>query len=239
MMKEDKKLLALSAQSAQGGDGIDDAEKAAVSEPQTGEGESLDAGDSRDKEAEFDALIENEYKKQFSEKVQKIISKRLREVKNMKEEQMMENKERQTELIRRLVEENRMLKKLHEEELQKSEARNRVQAWKTQAEETKSVYPEFDFREELSNPEFARLLRAGVDVRSAYEVANIDSILDRNTKNAERKVVDSIRSKGNRPVENGSESTPGILISGNVSKLDRKQRAELAKRAAKGEKISF
>ena len=77
-----------------------------------------------------------------------------------------------------------------------------------------------------------------LDENSA-KVVNIDSIIEKNSKNAEKKVVDSIRVKGNRPVENGSEGNSGILLSGNASKLTKKQRADLAKRAAKGEKISF
>ena len=84
-----------------------------------------------------------------------------------------------------------------------------------------------------------RLLKLGVSVKNAYEVANIDAILENNAKAAERKIVDSIRLKGNRPVENGSKGASGILLSGNASKLSRKERAELAKRAAKGERISL
>ena len=58
-------------------------------------------------------------------------------------------------------------------------------------------------------------------------------------KNAEKKVVDSIRVKANRPTENGSEGGSGILLSGNASKLTKKERADLARRAAKGERITF
>ena len=206
--------------------------------PQTGGEERLDAGDTRDKDAEFQMLIENEYKKQFSDKVQKIISKRLREVKNLKEENV-KNAENKDEILRRLALENRLLKKRSEDEFQLMKLRSEAQKMREQAAETKEVYPDFDFEKEIKNPEFMRLLRLGVDVKNAYEVANIDAILEKNTQAAEKKVVDSIRLKGNRPVENGSEGASGILLSGNASKLSRKERAELAKRAAKGERISF
>lgn len=273
-MKENEKKLTISAESAQDREGIDAEKDAAVSTPHTGGDRGFDAGSKRDKEAEFEALIEGEYKEQFSKKVQKIISKRLKEVKVMKEEkekntQVVESllkkfniedgdteklermidtqmtqdnkqtQERQTELLKRLIAENSYLKKHREEELRSIQMKNRAQQLRAQAEEAKKIYPEFDFEAELKNPEFCRLLKVGVSVKNAYEVANIDTILDRNSKTAERKVVDSIRSKGNRPVENGSESASGILLSGNASKLTKKQRAELAKRAAKGERISF
>ena len=143
------------------------------------------------------------------------------------------------ELIKRLIAENNFLKKDRETNMRSMEARNRAQQWRAQAEETKKKYPDFDFERELSNPEFCRLLRAGVSVKSAYEVLNIESILDSNSKNAEKKIVDSIRYKKNRPVENGSEPNGGILLSNHIGKLTKKQRAELAKRAASGERIEF
>lgn len=273
-MKEKETKLAISAESAQSREGIDAEKEAAVSTPQPGEENSLAAEGTRDKDAEFDALIEGEYKEQFSKKVQKIISKRLREVKNLKEvkdkntqfvesllkkfdiedgdtqklERMIDEnmtkdnrntQEKQTELLRRLIAENNFLKKRREEDIASMQRHSRAQQLREQAEETKKIYPEFDFEEEIKNPEFCRLLKVGVNVKNAYEVANIDTILDKNSRTAERKVVDSIRSKGNRPVENGSEGASGILLSGNASKLTKKQRAELAKRAAKGERISF
>ena len=235
-MKEDKKHTNPNP-SAQAGDSID-AENVTVSTSQTGE-MSLDAEGKKDKDAEFDALIKNEYKEQFTKKVQKIISKRLKEVNSVKNEKDTLTEEKKVELIKRLITENRALKKRFEEERRTAEVKNRADELRNQVEETKKAYPDFDFENEIKNPEFARLLKAGVKVKDAYEVINIDSILDRNSKDAEKKVVDSIRAKSNRPAENGSEGGSGILLSGNASKLTKKQRADLAKRAAKGEKISF
>lgn len=236
-MKEDKKRTT-PTESAQAGESIE-AEKATVSTSQAGEEKSLDAEGKRDKDAEFEELIENEYKEQFSKKVQKIISKRLREVKTVKEEKETLTEEKKIELIKRLLWENRDLRQRFEEEKHNAEVKTRAGELKAQAEETKKAYPEFNFEEEIKNPEFARLLKAGVKVKDAYEVINIDSIIDRSSKDAEKKVVDSIRAKANRPAENGSEGGSGILLSGNASKLTKKERADLAKRAAKGERISF
>ena len=235
-MKEKDKKRTLSLESAQIRDGIDAEKEAEVSTPQSGEENRFDAGSTRDKDAEFDALIENEYKEQFTKKVQKIISKRFREV---KKEDMKTGVDNRDEILKRLMMENSYLKKRREDELQVMKRRGEAQKLRQQVEETKSVYPEFDFEKELKNPEFTRLLRLGVGVKNAYEVSNIDSILANNTKAAEKKVVESIRLKGNRPVENGSEGAAGILLSGNASKLSKKERAELAKRAARGERISL
>ena len=236
-MKDDKKRTT-TAESAQAGDSIDAEKNAAVSVSQSGE-VRLDAEGKKDKDAEFDALIENEYKEQFTKKVQKIISKRLREVKTVKEENNTLTEEKKVELIKRLVMENRALKARFENEKRSAEVKNRTDELKKQIELAKEAYPDFDFEQEIKNPEFVRLIKVGVNVKEAYEVVNIDSIIDKNSKNAEKKVVDSIRAKSSRPAENGSEGGSGILLSGNASKLTRKERADLAKRAAKGEKISF
>lgn len=273
-MKKSKKELTTLKKSAQKGFSIDAEKEAAVSTPQTGEEESLAAGGTRDKDAEFSALIENEYKEQFSQKVQKILKGRLREVKAMKETSdknaqliasLMEKmgitdgdtdklgkmiderisvekdseKEKKDAVLKRLIAENALLKRGRDEDKRKMEVESRVNLLNEQAEEAKSAYEDFDLKKALENPEFIRLIKAGVSVKTAHEVVNLSAILDSNAKNAEKKVVSAIRAKSVRPVENGSDLSGGILISGNVSRLTKKQRAELAKRAAKGEKIEF
>ena len=64
-------------------------------------------------------------------------------------------------------------------------------------------------------------------------------VLDDKAKSAEKMVVDSIRSKGSRPVENGSAPNGAVVFEKNISKLTKKERAELAKRAMRGETINL
>ncbi len=273
MSKKNKKNT-LSLPSAEVRDGIDAENMAEVSKPPQGDINRFDAGSEEIKTAEFEALIGGEYKNEFSEKVRKILNRRLKEVKELKEnadrnaeiaqlvmrkfnvhdgdveklERMIDKTMNQsmgkenmkhTELLKRLIRENSLLKQDREARLRDMRAKSVSEKVKAQAEEAAQAYPDFDFRKELRNPEFCRLLRAGVSVKNAYEVVNIDGILDSNSRETEKQVLDSIRYKGNRPVENGSETNGGILLSNNISKLNRKQRAELAKRAAAGEKIEF
>ncbi len=237
--------------------------------PNTGE-ERFDA-ESNKKAAEFERLIKGEFKKEFSDKVKQIISRRLKEVKQLQEKankneqiakMLMEklnienndtdNIERMidenmqktqgvnhTELLKRLIMENNLLKKEKEQRIRSTKAMSLAEKIKSQAAEAKAAYSDFDIKKELENPEFCRLIRLGVSVKNAYEVVNIDKILDANSKVAQKSTIDSIRQKNIRPVENGSELTGGILLSGGISKLTKKQRAELAKRAASGEKIEF
>ena len=273
-MKKINDELILSAASAEPRDSIDAEKKAADGVPQTGDKKGFDAESIQNREAEFEKLIKGKYKEEFAKRVQKIISRRIKEVKDMKtaaekneqivrklmdkfkitdgdteklermidtdmnETKQLEN-ERNEELLRTLIAQNRYLKRVHEEEARKAQMKSHNERLRAQAEETKKAYPDFDFKKQLENEEFLRLLKAGVSVKNAYEVVNIDAILDKNSKDAEKMVVESIRFKGNRPAENGSAPTGGILLSSDVSKLTKKERAELAKRAAKGEKIEL
>ncbi len=156
----------------------------------------------------------------------------------------MENKKSITpneseRLIRRLFAENMLLRKRRGEEEKMRVLKERAQKLKSEAEETKNAYPDFDFEKELKNERFAELLRKGVNMKNAYEALNIDAILESRDKNTQKEIVDSIREKSARPVENGSDSLGGIVFEKNVSRLTKKEREKLAKRAAMGETIRF
>lgn len=274
-MKEKIKELTIPEATAEQRDSIDAENNADMGNPQTGEKEnSSDAGNEKEIGAEFEKLISGKYKKQFEKKVQKIIDRRLREVKMLKEtadknktivdmlfekynitdddteklEKILSQESNavqkntdnnDSEMLRRLIYENAYLKRMREKEAANQRAKNRADIWRREAEQTKKEYPDFDFEQQLKNEEFCRLIKAGVNVKHAYEVTNIDAILENNSKAAEKKVVNSIRSKGARPVENGSSPTSGILISSNISNLSKKDREEIARRAARGERITF
>lgn len=272
-MKKDKETT-LPVLSAEAGDGIYAETQAEVSNPQQGDTDSFDAGSNKEKTAEFEKLIEGKYKTQFAERVRKILSRRLKEVKELKEKadknaeiaQLVMGKfnvndgdteklervideimnrasnndnMRNTELLKRLIKENSLLKQDRETRMRDMRMKSFSDNFKSQVEETVKAYPEFDLRSEIIKPEFSRLVKAGVSVKNAYEVLNIEKILEGKSKETEKRILDTIRYKGQRPVENGSENGGGILLSGGISKLNKKQRAELAKRAASGEKIEF
>ena len=237
-MKEKEKLT-IPEQGAQQGEGIDAVKTAEEGNLQSGENkEGFDAESEKEKNAEFEKLINGEFKNQFARRVQKIIDRRFKEVKKLKET-FEKNETRYENIIKRLIAENVYLKKMRENGEQNEKAKERAQKLRAEVEETKKEYSDFDFKEQLKNPEFARLIKVGVSVKHAYEVTNMDALLEKNAKNAEKKIVDSIRSKGVRPVENGSRSTSGVVLDSNISKLTKKDRKEIAKRAARGERISF
>lgn len=119
----------------------------------------------------------------------------------------------------------------------------KMQAWHAEAEGVKAKYPSFNFESESANPQFMSMLRAGVGIEAAYRAMHHDEIVagavDTARAQTEKSVVENIRAKGSRPAENGMSSASTFTYKSDVSKLTRADRAEIARRVARGEKIEF
>ena len=132
-------------------------------------------------------------------------------------------------------------------EMQKQEAKEKgaqlYQQWMDQAEKAKNIYPSFDLRAEMQNPKFVDLLKANIDVRTAYEVIHKDDIIPAamqfTAKTVEQKLTNKIIANGARPTENGISSQSGAVVKSDVSQLSKADRAEIIRRVARGEKIRF
>mgnify|MGYP003302318736 CR=1 FL=1 len=145
--------------------------------------------------------------------------------------------------IRKMERENTQLKRQMEEQSRREEAQKTYASWFKQAEETKAIYPSFNLQAELQNPSFARLLQNGIDARTAYEVTHKDQIIHGAmkfaTEQAEQKITNKLRANGSRPTENGISSQSATLTKSDVSQLTKADRAEIRRRVANGEKITF
>jgi len=122
---------------------------------------------------------------------------------------------------------------------QEERVQYQVDRWTHEAEAMKAEYPDFNLAEAAQNNQFMDLLKSGVPVKSAYELLNIDNIKAQMQATAQAQVTQNIQAKQSRPKEAASKSQPGIVIKSDVSSLTEKDRAEIVKRAARGEKISF
>lgn len=149
--------------------------------------------------------------------------------------------------MQKLKRENEAFK---EQEKRVSQAREQQQAinqkmaeWNAQAEALKQKYPSFNLAEEVNNQGFLNMLKAGVPVEHAYVVTHYDDIMsgaiNGTAKATQKAVVDNIRARGMRPTENGSASKSPFTVKDDVSKLSRKDRAEIARRVDRGEIIRF
>ena len=161
------------------------------------------------------------------------------------EQEAMENgmTVQQLKEFKKMQRENAELRNQMQEQ-QRQENANRLYAtWMNQAEEAKKVYPSFDMKTEMNNPEFLKLLRSNVDVRTAYEVTHKDEIISGamqfTAKTVEQKLTNKIMANGARPSENGMNSQGAAVVKSDVSQLSKEDRAEIIRRVARGEKIRF
>jgi len=150
----------------------------------------------------------------------------------------------QFKYMQRLQRENAEKARLLEQINRQQEAQRQLADWIRQAEEMRADYPDFDLMAEQENPEFIKLLKAGIPVRKAYEVLHMDEIVSGKIKQTaqetEKKVVDHIRAKGARPAENAVSFSQGsFIIKSDPSKFTKADRAEIARRVERGEKIEL
>ena len=145
--------------------------------------------------------------------------------------------------IRKMERENAELKAQMEEAQRQENGKKLYAAWMQQADETKKVYPSFNIQTEMNNPQFLALLRSNIDVRTAYEVTHKDEIIQGamqfTAQTVESKLAKKIASNGSRPSENGMSSQSASVVKSDVSQLSRKDRDEIRRRVANGEKIRF
>ena len=145
--------------------------------------------------------------------------------------------------IRKMEKENAELKRQMEEQNRRDNANKLYAQWMEQEKQTKAVYPSFELRTEMQNPKFVDLLKSNIDVRTAYEVIHKDDIIagamQFTAKKVEQNLTNKIIANGARPSENGNSSQGASVTKSDVSALTKADRAEIARRVARGEKISF
>lgn len=145
--------------------------------------------------------------------------------------------------LQKLQRENAALLRAQRQRLGEERANNQLRLWHEQAQQLKDLYPSFDLAREAKDPNFLSMLRAGVPVRQAFEVIHMEEIKAAaaavQAKATEKAVTDGIRARGARPQENGAGAGAGFTIKDDVSRLTKKDRAEIARRAARGETIKF
>lgn len=145
--------------------------------------------------------------------------------------------------VKKLERENAELKRQMDNQKAEKEAKRIYEGWIEQAERAKAKYPSLDLNEEIKNPQFASLLRSGIDVDTAFTVVHKDEIIPAAmgyaAQQAQKKTVNRILANGARPTENGISPQSSAVIKSDVSQLSKEDRAEIIRRVARGEKIRF
>lgn len=165
----------------------------------------------------FEELIHGRYKEEFEGRVQKILDGRLKGLRQ-------ENEKLRNQAEQKRVQSIRALDTLVQQE-----------------EEIRKMYPEFDWRREMASDSFSRLVAAGVDGRTAYEVIHKDELLRHAMQYASRRTGEqmarSIATGGKRVGENGGRS---VTVNHSDPKgLNSQELADIRQRVMNGEKIRF
>lgn len=149
----------------------------------------------------------------------------------------------QLKAIRKMERENAELRRQMNEQSIRENADKIYASWMEQSDALKGVYPGFELDAELQNPRFVDLLRNNIDVRTAYEVLHKDEIIPAamqfTARQVEQKLTNKIIAGGARPMENGMSSQSSAVVKSDVSQLSKEDRAEIARRVARGERITF
>ena len=145
--------------------------------------------------------------------------------------------------MKKLERENAALNRQRQIQQGEAQAQRQLSAWYADAEKVKTVYPTFDFQAECQNRDFMGLLKAGIGVQKAYELVHMEEIKTAAAKSAAEtagaQMAAKVQAKASRPKENGMSSQSAVIVKDNVSSLTRKERAEIARRAQRGEVIKF
>lgn len=149
----------------------------------------------------------------------------------------------QLKYMKQMERENKAYKAREQESIKEQMQREKIEGWLRQEAQFKQKAPDFSLREELANPEFERLLAAGVNVETAFNVIHQDEIMsgamNYTAKKAVEKTVNDIKARGMRPPENGLGTTATEPKRKTVGEMTGEEILEMANKAKKGEKISF
>lgn len=134
-----------------------------------------------------------------------------------------------------------------EEDRQREERAREIRAdWIRQGDALKQQYPDFDLQYESTNENtgerFRDLLARGIDVKNAFELIHMDEIMNnaiaRTAQAVQSKMVNDIKSRGQRPAENGGNATaPSVISKPDPAKWTKKDREEVSRRVLRGDKI--
>ena len=144
--------------------------------------------------------------------------------------------------VKQIEAENARFKAAHQQNIRQQMAQWQVEVWDGQVEEVRKSYPNFNLEDELNNPGFKAMLRAGASIRNAYEATHLDdikkSLVASTAQQTTKEVTDNIKAKGMRPTEVGG-SQSGVPLSMDLKNSTKAQRDEWARRAERGETITF
>lgn len=145
--------------------------------------------------------------------------------------------------VQQLERENARYQRQQAELAQRRQMDQAYQRLMQEADGVKAQYPAFDLNAEMQDPDFVRLLRAQVPLKTIYEVRHQDEILggamQYTAQKVAAKVAAGVSANRGRPAENGAAASGASGARFDVEHSTKEQRMALIRRAANGERIEF
>jgi len=149
--------------------------------------------------------------------------------------------------IKSMERENAQLRAMQQEQQQREQIDQDLARWMEEAKQVERVYKGFNFQREINDPQtgpqFLQLLRDNVSMQAAFFALHHDEIIPQAQQFAyrqgQKQAVDTIRSGGLRPAENGTRGNSTAVVKNDVTKLTKADREEIIRRVERGERIVF
>lgn len=133
--------------------------------------------------------------------------------------------------------------KLMEQRLAEDSQRQAYEQLHRQTEDLKKLYPDFDLDTELQNNNFVKMLRSGIDPKTAFEVIHHDEILPAAmqwaVKQTKEQTAKAVAANAARPTENSVSSQSAATVKPDFSKMTGAEIRNIRERVMRGEKFSF
>jgi hypothetical protein len=136
-----------------------------------------------------------------------------------------------------LERQNKALLEQSEQRARLEQSQRQTAAWMAEAEALKATYPDFDLEAEVTDQRFQAMLKSGVPMEQCYKVMHFDELQEASKKATEQALVQNIRAKGSRPIEQSSGGTASFEVRNDVSKFTKADRAEIARRVSRGDSV--
>lgn len=133
--------------------------------------------------------------------------------------------------------------RIQQQTLEQQKIQQHIAKMEQQATEMKKVFPNFDLRQELQNPTFARLTSPSVDlsVEDAYHAIHRKEIMAAAgqvaAQKTAQKISNSIQAGSRRPTESGTSGQAPSVTTFDYRSMSPEQRKALKDRIRSGEKI--
>lgn len=139
----------------------------------------------------------------------------------------------------RIERENRMLRAKEEQMAREAQ----YAAWDRQFAELTQVYPNVDPKAEMQNPNFVRLMNAGVPIRDAFELIHKDELtrgaMQFTANKVAEKMANAAMVNSAHPTENGVNGGAASLAQPNLAAMPIEKFREAIQRSKAGETIDF